>query len=132
MDLPIDVNLSRDIENCEWIRNKIRSDEKYAQNVYSALCNIVWYKMEFLPTLKGDNEWTCTWRWAGGFVSDIRKGIGAGDYMEYYCSGIGAGLGNGDEDGTKGYVGESVVTEEVENDFKTIGWQWKHWPEDYT
>lgn len=45
-----------------------------------------------------------------------------GDYIDWYCSGIGDGLGNGDSDGTKNYVGESVVTEEIESDLKDLGW----------
>jgi len=45
-----------------------------------------------------------------------------GDYIDWYCSGIGSGLGNGDEDGTKNYVPEGVVTEEIENDLRLLGW----------
>jgi hypothetical protein len=50
-----------------------------------------------------------------------------GDYIDWYCSGIGAGLGNGDEDGTKGYVSEGTVTEEIEQDLKQLGWHWREW-----
>ena len=46
-----------------------------------------------------------------------------GDYIDWYCSGIGSGLGNGDETGTKGYVPESTVTEEIEQDLLKLGWQ---------
>jgi hypothetical protein len=42
--------------------------------------------------------------------------------MDWYCSGIGGGLGNGDADGTKGYVSESVVTDEIRQDLFAIGW----------
>jgi hypothetical protein len=45
-----------------------------------------------------------------------------GDYIDWYCSGIGDGLGNGDLDGNKGYVSESVVTDEIREDLKQLGW----------
>jgi hypothetical protein len=53
-----------------------------------------------------------------------------GDYIDWYCSGIGSGLGNGDEDGTKGYVGESVVTDEIRADLKQLGWIVVDWKND--
>ena len=55
---------------------------------------------------------------------------GQGDYMDWYCSGMGSGLGNGDETGTKGYVGESTVTEEIRQDLFTIGWLVEPYPMD--
>jgi hypothetical protein len=53
-----------------------------------------------------------------------------GDYIDWYCSGIGnkeSGFGldgyepTPDPDG-RDYVPESVVTEEIENDLYTLGW----------
>jgi hypothetical protein len=32
------------------------------------------------------------------------------------------GLGNGDEDGSKGYVGEGKITEEIKSDLFKLGW----------
>jgi hypothetical protein len=46
-----------------------------------------------------------------------------GDYINWYCSGTGEGLGNGDADGTKGYVGEGVVTDEIYGDLIKLGWK---------
>lgn len=125
-DLKDYVDLAEDISTCPWIVEKIKTRKTYAQNVYAALCNVIWYKQtEFLPVLSGDNEWSCSWRWAGGFVAGLEDQ--GGDYMDWYCSGMGSGLSNGDEDGSKNYVPESVVTEEIENDFLTLGWKWKHY-----
>jgi hypothetical protein len=42
--------------------------------------------------------------------------------MDWYCSGMGSGLGNGDEDGLKGYVSESEITEEIKSDLFKLGW----------
>jgi hypothetical protein len=44
------------------------------------------------------------------------------DYMDWYCSGIGA-------DNCKGYVAESCVTSEIENDLLNLGWIIKPYPE---
>jgi hypothetical protein len=70
------------------------------------------------PILK-EEYWSCTWRYAGGIIADMQQ---QGDYIDWYCSGIGDGLGNGDEDGSRGYVGEGLVTDEIEQDLKTLGW----------
>jgi hypothetical protein len=45
-----------------------------------------------------------------------------GDYIDWYCSGIGDGLGNGDADGIKGYVPEGMITDEIRNDLQRLGW----------
>lgn len=120
------VDLAADIKNCPWIVEKVRTNKTYAQNLYAALCNIIWYKTgEFWPALTGNNEWSCSWRWAGGFIADLEDH--GGDYMDWYCSGMGEGLGNGDSDGTLKYVGEGYVTNEVENDLYKIGWKWKEY-----
>ena len=31
---------------------------------------------------------------------------------------------------TSGYVTEGTVTEEIEEDFRKLGWQWRGWPDD--
>jgi hypothetical protein len=45
-----------------------------------------------------------------------------GDYIDWYCSGIGDGLGNGDADRTRGYVSEGYVTTEIREDLQKLGW----------
>lgn len=111
-------NLEHDLLNCEWLRNKVRASARYSQNLYAAMCNQSWQKLDVLDIL-ADHEWSCTWRYSGGIIADLRE---EGDYMDWYCSGIGGGLGNGDETGTKAYVSEGQVTEEIEEDLKQLGW----------
>ena len=111
-------NLEYDLRSTEWICNKAKASDAYAQNIYAALCNQDWQKNEVWPLLKGET-YSCSWRYAGGIVADMRE---QGDYINWYCSGIGDGLGNGDADGAKGYVPEGTVTEEIREDFFKLGW----------
>jgi hypothetical protein len=119
-------NLEYDLRTTDWIIDKARRDDRYAQNVYAALCNQRWQKRDVMPILK-DEWWHCSWRSAGGIVANM---LGRGDYIDWYCSGIGGGLGNGDEDGSKNYVSEGTVTEEISNDFYQLGWVHSEWPDD--
>ena len=113
-------NLEYDLRTTDWVLEKARASDKYAQNIYAALCNINWQKIDVFPILKNE-YWSCSWRHAGGIVADMLQ---TGDYIDWYCSGKGSGLGNGDENGDKGYVPEGTVTLEIEEDFKKLGWQW--------
>jgi len=125
------VSLDRDLEEelgaCPWFLDKVRTSKTYAQNVYAAMCNMRWQPMDVMPILK-DEYWSCSWRSAGGIVARFEDQ--GGDYMSWYCSGIGGGLGNGDEDRNKGYVPEGVVTDEIREDFETLGWSPSPWPKD--
>ena len=111
-------NLEYDLRTCDAMLKKVRDSDTYAQNLYAALCNNDFQKMDVLPILK-EERWSCSWRHAGGIVADMRE---QGDYIDWYCSGIGSGLGNGDEDGTKNYVPESTVTEEIQMDLRQLRW----------
>lgn len=111
-------NLEYDLRTSAKLCAKVRDSDQYAQNLYAALCNRNFLKNEVIPILK-DKSWSCSWRYAGGIVADMRE---EGDYIDWYCSGIGDGLGNGDCDGSKKYVSESVVTEEIESDLRDLGW----------
>lgn len=115
-------NLEYDLRSTDWILEKVK-DDRYAQNVYAALCNIRWQQLDVMPILK-DQYWSCSWRYAGGIVADMQE---KGDYIDWYCSGIGDGLGNGDSTGTKGYVPEGTVTDEIAEDFRKLGWTWSNW-----
>lgn len=111
-------NLEYDLRTTDWILAKARASDTYAQNIYAALCNQDWQKRDVWPIL-ADESWSCSWRYAGGIVADMRQ---QGDYIDWYCSGIGDGLGNGDSTGDKGYVSEGTVTQEIEDDFYKLGW----------
>ena len=112
-------NLEWDLRSQSWILDKARTSDQYAQNLYAALCNNEFQHQAVMPILR-DQHWGCSWRYAGGIVADMRE---QGDYMDWYCSGIGDGLGNGDADGVKGYVGEGVVTDEIRDDLLRLGWR---------
>jgi hypothetical protein len=125
-------NLEWDLRTTRWVVEKCRSDA-YAQNLYAALCNMRWQKREVFPILK-DEYWSCSWRSAGGIVADIQ---GKGDYIDWYCSGIGNHMSEDDEDDgsanlqAKGFVPEGTVTEEIENDLYVLGWAHSEWPNDH-
>ncbi len=119
-------NLEYDLRTDEVILNKVRTSETYAQNLYAALCNMQYLKLDVIPVLK-EEYWSCSWRHSGGIVADMRQ---EGDYINWYCSGIGDGLGNGDPDGVKGYIAEGVVTDEIKEDLKRLGWVPVQWDED--
>lgn len=111
-------NLEYDLRTTDWILGKVRVSDTYAQNLYAAMCNNEFQKLEIFPIL-ADQRCSYSWRYAGGIIADMQQ---KGDYIDWYCSGIGSGLGNGDEDGSKGYVPESTVTEEIEQDLYKLGW----------
>lgn len=109
-----------------WILNKVSNSRVYAQNLYAAMCNNNFQKNDVWPTLKGE-IWGCSWRAAGGIVADMR---GQGDYLDYYCSGIGnydRGFGLDNivpelDENQRRYVPEGVVTEEIKSDLNMLGW----------
>jgi hypothetical protein len=113
-------NMEYDMSQADWFVSKVRGSDNYAQNLYAAMCNSSFQKQDVWLILK-DVYWSCTWRSAGGIVADLQdKG---GDYMDWYCSGIGDGLGNGDTDGTQNFVSEGNVTDEIASDLALLGWR---------
>lgn len=118
-------NMEYDLLTTDWILDKARNSDSYAQNIYAALCNMQWCKIDTWPIL-AEKYWSCSWRYAGGIVADMRQ---EGDYIDWYCSGMG-GLNqeydaketNEEWQKRTGYVPESVVTEEIEQDFRRLGW----------
>jgi hypothetical protein len=119
-------NMEYDLRSCEWMCDKVRASDTYAQNLYAAMCNMQFIKLDVLPILK-NQRWSASWRHSGGIVADMRQ---EGDYINWYCSGIGDGLGNGDEDGSKEYVPEGHVTEEIATDLKKLGWLPVEWDDE--
>lgn len=98
-------DLERDLRSSEFIVSKCKKSEVYSQNLYSALCN-----NEFI---KKENVWSTSWRHSGGIVANLRE---QGDYIDWYCSGM------GDAEGT---VEEGLVTLEIEEDLHSLGWTLK-------
>lgn len=108
-------NLEYDLRSTDWILKKVRESDTYAQNLYAAMCNTDFIKNDVWPILQ-DDTWSCSWRYAGGIIADMRE---EGDYMDWYCS----GSGWVDEDGVKKpHVGEGHVTEEIREDLLKLGW----------
>lgn len=115
-------DMAADMSASTLILKKVKED-RYAQNLYAAMCNMQWQRTEVIPILK-DELWYVSWRSSGAIVAELQ---GDGDYLDWYCSGMGEGLGNGDPDGTKGYVAESEVTDEIKQDLATLGWHPVPW-----
>ena len=121
-------NMEYDLRSSKELCDKAKASDSYAQNLYAAMCNMTWQSREFWQEMKGET-WSCSWRHAGGIVSDMRE---QGDYIDWYCSGIGnEELGNGltGADGTN-YVPEGTVTEEIELDLNRLGWRPVPWTDD--
>lgn len=95
-------NLELDLMKSDEIANKCKYSDIYSQNLYAALCNNRFFY--------GDEEWTCSWRYSGGIVADLRN---SGDYMDWYCSGV---------SNKEGYVAEGFATEEIKLDLIKLGW----------
>jgi hypothetical protein len=124
-------NLEYDLRSTDWIVEKVRANESYAQNLYAALCNNDFQRQDVWPVLK-DQKYACSWRHAGGIIADMR---GEGDYIDWYCSGI-----RGNEELTdaefreltieqqqfrlkiNAYVSEGIVVDEIKNDLYQLGW----------
>ena len=106
-------NLEYDLRSTEWICSKVRESQSYAQNLYAAMCNNDFQKLDVMPILR-DQRWSCSWRSAGGIVADMRQ---EGDYIDWYCSGI---MQEGHY--IEGHVPESIVTDEIREDLKKLGW----------
>jgi hypothetical protein len=123
-------NMEYDMRTTDWMVAKTRESEAYAQNLYAAMCNQDFQKNDVWPVLKNET-WSCSWRYAGGIVADMR---GEGDYMDWYCSGIQGIITEAElAEMTaeqieryhwykKNFVGESVVTDQIREDLFKLGW----------
>ena len=113
-------DLEQDLHRSSVILDKVRED-RYAQNLYAAMCNMRWQYLGSdwalaagdLSALALAEPWSCSWRYSGGIVANLRH---EGDYMSWYCSGVGG------ED-TSGFVTEGTVTDEIQADLASLGWQ---------
>lgn len=121
-------DLEYDLRSTPWILEKVRASDSYAQNLYAAMCNMRWQKLDVLPILK-DEYWSCSWRSSGGIIADMQQ---KGDYINWYCSGI-RNDGYQDDLDTitpNQYVSEGLVTDEIRDDLNKLGWVPSEWPED--
>ena len=118
----IENDMADDMARSHMILEKVKQ-ERYAQNLYAALCNMRWQKSEVWPVLKND-LWSCTWRSAGGIVAELQ---GKGDYLSWYCSGIRGGYLPEDIILEQGFVSESTVTDEIRADLASLGWHPVPW-----
>ena len=124
-------NMEYDLRSTQWIIDKVKNDEVYAQHLYASMCNNDFTKNDVWPILT-DKRWSCSWRHAGGIIADMQ---GKGDYIDWYCSGIrDAKILDDDEfraltkeqqesyiQGKK-FVPESCVTDEIRQDLLKLGW----------
>ena len=124
----MEYNMAADMAKTDWFVAKVQASEAYAQNLYAAMCNQDFVKNDVWPLLK-DQYWSCSWRASGGIVADLQNA--GGDYMDWYCSGIGGVLGGGSEPDTdsdavflaeKRFVAEGTVTDEIREDLFQLGW----------
>ena len=136
-------NLEYDLRSTEWICQKAKASQSYAQNLYAAMCNMRWCKLDTVNVLEilKDSHWSCSWRYAGGIVADMLE---QGDYIDWYCSGIrDIGFNNDAEEAKElteeqrlrkemydKFVSESVVTDEIAGDLRKLGWVPIEWDED--
>jgi hypothetical protein len=121
-------DLEQDIRNTPALVEKIKSRDDYAQNLYAAFCNMQWQRTETFPILSNE-LWSVSWRSAGGVIAGIR---GRGDYLDWYCSGMG-GLSwyETDDEGQwladKKFVPETTITDEIREDLRQLGWHPVPW-----
>lgn len=125
-------NMEYDLVTTDWILEKVRASKSYAQNLYASMCNNGFIKLEVIPVLL-EEEWNCSWRYAGGIIADMRQ---EGDYIDWYCSGIRdrsldddtADLEELTEEQkqileiTNKYVPEGCITDEIRTDLQRLGW----------
>lgn len=123
-------NMEYDLRSTQWICDKAKASEAYAQNLYAAMCNREFVKNDVWPLLT-DKRWSCSWRSAGGVVANM---VEQGDYIDWYCSGIRGDVTDEEYNQlTKeqqenyiymknNFVGEGRVTDEIREDLFKLGW----------
>ncbi len=124
-------NMEYDLLTTDWILEKVRARDDYAQNLYAAMCNNGFIRLEVIPVLKQE-EWSCSWRYAGGIIADMQQ---KGDYIDWYCSGIRDTYDKTEEEDrtwteeqkarfevVQKYVPEGCITDEIRADLQRLGW----------
>lgn len=98
-------NLEWDLRTSDVMCERVKDDE-YAKKLYSALCNTDWLPIAVIPLLRQHPDkdmWSCSWRYAGGIIANMRE---QGDYMDWYCGGM-----------------EGYIDPQIGADLKELGWQ---------
>ena len=103
-------DLEDDLLESRYIKQKVREDDVYAQNLYAALCNMQWVKDDSVQA------WHCSWRYAGSLVAQMN---GEGDYLDWYLS---TTLFS-----TDGYINEGALKDNIVEDLKLLGWNPLPW-----
>ena len=124
-------NMEYDLRSTQWIIDKVKGDDVYAQQLYASMCNNDFTKNDVWPILT-EKKWSCSWRHAGGIIADMQE---KGDYIDWYCSGIRDNKILDDDEyqalskeqqeyyiQCKKFVPESVVTDEIREDLLKLGW----------
>ena len=124
-------NMEYDLRSSQWIIDKVKGDDVYAQHLYASMCNRDFTKNDVWPILT-EKRWSCSWRHAGGIVADMQE---KGDYIDWYCSGIRDAKELDDDEfqklttkqqeiymQNKACVGEGMVTDEIREDLLKLGW----------
>lgn len=109
-------NMEYDLLTTDWILEKVRNSDTYAQNLYASMCNNEFTRNDVWPILT-EKRWSCSWRYAGGIIADMQE---KGDYIDWYCSGIRDHDANHPD--LKDFVGEGHVTDDIRNDLLKLGW----------
>jgi hypothetical protein len=124
-------NMEYDLRSTQWIIDKTKNDDVYAQHLYASMCNNDFTKNDVWPILT-EKRWSCSWRHAGGIIADMQE---KGDYIDWYCSGIRDSKILDDDEfraltkeqqeyyiQSKKFVPESCVTDEIREDLLILGW----------
>lgn len=109
-------NLEKDMKNSKEIISLLM-DKAIALEFYSALCNVEWQQIDNIPddekiidALMGvqSDIWSCSWRYAGGLIAQIRSdnyNVNE-NYMDFYCHGS-----------------EGSISDLVRTTLKQLGWE---------
>lgn len=84
----------------EFLKDRIQTDNAFAVELYRALCNMRWQKIDNHTII-----YSCSWRYAGGLIAMICGNYEPMSYCDYYCSG-----------------NEGVVSENVRIELEKLGW----------
>jgi hypothetical protein len=79
----------------------LAKDDDLAEELYGAMCNMDWVTLD---GVNADEPWSCSWRYAGGIVADLRER--GEEYIDFYCGG-----------------NEGTVTPRVRMEMERLGWK---------